>query len=412
MQQQAKEYKKLMQTGVFFAPIVPQLGFLLFFIHLWLKKSDFVSCIKEDFKNRINLIVISSLSILMLGSVIFAIVPIGHSVEYILYILFVILGFYSLRVSTVIIPDLLKPYIYAVSIETVFGIFQWLFHIEMIQQVGPLLVNIYFFEGNRISSLAGNPLVFAGLATFAFLFAIILFLYYKTNIRYLYLVLAVIAFISELLTQSRANFLAMIIALALVLFIYYRKSWLVNISLLVTIVLFTLVFGKYQDNIPQLITGNKAVQYTLPTASGTSAPDTIGRFKDMTGSGRVGLWKDSITLVIHRPIFGYGPNSWPIAMKNLVGSKYEISDAHNTFLRLSADFGLPFAFIFLLFLGYKLIDRFREGQKDVILVGLSSGIVTIMFLGLVDNPLSSITITTILVIIAGLLWRFERDISS
>lgn len=397
MQQQSKEYKGLIQSGVFFAPIIPQLGFLLFLIHLWLKRADFVTCIKEDFKSRINLIVMSVLSALALLSTILTIAPIGQSIEYLVYILFVILAFYSIRLSAVAIPDLLKAFLYAVSIFTIFGIFQWLFHIEIIKQVGPLLIDINMTNG-RIASLAGNSMVLAGLASFAFLIGVVLFINNKTNIRYLYLILAIVAFITELLTLSRANFLVMLLGLTAILLTYYRKKFLVNILIILFVIGLTALFGVYQAN---LLSGDP----------GNQGNNIFTRFyNDKTGSGRNVIWSDTITLIKQKPILGYGPNTWKIAMHNLVGDKYgELSDAHNTFLRLSIDFGVPFAVISSIFIFYRLVQRFLGCEKNIINLGLSVSILIIMFLGLIDNPLASINITSIFIILAGLFWRYRKS---
>ncbi len=395
MPQQVKEYKKLMQTGVFFAPVFPQLGFLLLLIHLWFKRADFVTCIRQDVSNKATIYILSALSILAIISTLFTIVPVIKSIEYLVYVILIVLGYYSVRLSSLPVPDLLKPYIYAVSIETIFGIFQWAFHIEKIAQVGPLLINIYFLDGNRISSIAGHPMVLAGLATFAFLFSMILFIHYKSNIRYLYLALGLIAFVAELLTQSRGNFLAMLLGMSFILFVYYHKKIVMNVAIIALVIGFVFLFGKYQDKLQLMIKhkGSNQQQQTI-----TDNKTVFERFKDKTGSGRLGLWEDTITLIKKKPVFGYGPDSWQTAMKNMVGDKYgDLSDAHNTFLRLSVDFGIPFAVIFVLFILYKLVIKFISSEKDIFTVGLSASLITIMFLGILDNPISSATITTILI---------------
>lgn len=414
MQQQSKEYKGLIQSGIFFAPIIPQLGFVLFLIHLWLKRVDFISIVKHDFQNKLNQIVVGILVLLAIVSTIFTVAPISKSVFFLAYVIVVILGFYSIRLCSLSIPDILKPYVYAVSIFTVFGIFQWLFHIEMIKQVGPLLVNIYFLDGNRISSLAGQPMILAGLSAFGFLFSIMLYFYYnKSNIRYLYLVFGAIAFVSTLLTQSRSMFIVTIIGLVFLLMIYYKQKIIINILVILGVVVFAYLFGEYQDNTLQLISGNKAVQSALPEASGSSAPTTIERFQDKTGSGRTELWKDSITLIKVKPIFGYGPDSWQVAMKRLVGDKYktkyeDISDPSNTFLRLSVDFGVPFAIIFLSFILYKIVSRLLIIKDAPHMLAVGALTLLIMLLGLVDNPLSGIYGNTQLIILAGILWQINK----
>ncbi len=397
MQQQSKEYKGLIQSGVFFAPIIPQLGFVLFLIHLWLKRADFISIVKHDFQNKLHQIIVGILVVLAIVSTIFTVAPISKSVFFLAYVIVVILGFYSIRLCSLSIPDILKPYVYAVSIFTLFGIFQWLFHIEMIKQVGPLLVNIYFLDGNRISSLAGQPMILAGLSAFTFLFSIVLYFYYnKSNIRYLYLVLGAIAFVCTLLTQSRSMFIVMIIGLVFLLMIYYKKKIIINILVILGVIAFAYLFGEYQDH-------NNPVQQNT----------TLERFKDVTGSGRTALWKDSITLIKVKPIFGYGPDSWQVAMKRMVGDKYktkyeDISDPSNTFLRLSVDFGIPFAIVFLSFILYKIASRLLiiKGAPHMFAVGAL--ILLIMILGLVDNPLSGIYGNTQLILLAGMLWQANK----
>lgn len=268
MQQQSKEHKGLIQSGVFFAPIIPQLGFLLILMHLWLKRIEFINTVKHDFQDKSIQISIGILVILAIVSTIFTVAPISKSIFFLVYVIVVILGFYSIRLCRLSIADMLKPYVYAVSIFTIFGIFQWLFHIEMIKQVGPLLVNIYFLDGNRISSLAGQPMILAGLSAFGFLFSIMLYFYYnKSNIRYLYLALGIIAYMCTLLTQSRSMFIITVLGLSFLLMIYNKQKIIINILIILFVLLFSFLFGEYQNNSMQ-------------------QPTTLERFKDMTGSGR------------------------------------------------------------------------------------------------------------------------------
>lgn len=401
-----KEYPKLVKTAIFFVAIIPQLGFLLMYIYLFLKRSDLIDCIKQDLSNKFNTFVLAVLAIMAIISTMLTIAPLQVSILYLVYIIGIILGFYAIRISSVAKEEFLKMYLYSVSIFTVFGIFQWVFHIEVVKQVGPLLINIFFLNGNRISSLAGHPMVLAGLATFAFLVGIILTIYYKSNIRYLYLFLSFIALLNIVFTGSRAAFLAAILGLFLILFFMYPKKVFINLLIIVSFLLFLFGLTKIET---YLVLGNK----------GVTNQSTIERFKtDNTGSGRVGLWKDSISLIQNKPFFGYGPDSWNIAMHNFVKDKYhneegDITDSHNTFLSLSIHFGVIFATIFMLFITYKIIKQsialfssFKIGTP--MSAGLVSMVCVIMFLGIVDNPLSSITMTVVFMLFAGLLFSFNK----
>lgn len=381
--------KNLLKSGAFLMPLFPQLGFILILINLGFSRKAFIPCFKADIADNFNRIILGLLGISFIASLIFSI-AFTHSITYMLYIFFLILGYYSLRVTTLPTQDILRFFLFGVSVDTIFGILQWMFHIEFVKQLGPLLVDISFGGGNRITSLAGHPMVLAGLATFGFIAGIILFKHYTTRIRYLYLSLAICAFIAELLTQSRADFIILVIGLTLLLALYYKKI-IITIVAIFIVITSSFLFMKYQAMI-----------------NDTSMLDRVNN--SATTNIRLSMWKDSIQLIKQKPFLGYGPDNWQKAVQTIAGDKYgSISDPHNTFLRLCVDFGVIFAVLFYIFIVTKLITRFLDKNNNIISTGGIVAITLLLMLGLMDNPLSSIHMTSMFILFGSLIWRYNTD---
>lgn len=93
---------------------------------------------------------------------------------------------------------------------------------------------------------------------------------------------------------------------------------------------------------------------------------------DADGSGRGGAWEGALALINNSPFFGVGVGTYLDAGESLTGEQVL---AHNTFLQLAAEWGLPLAVFFFILVLIFLIkrpaqdaSRLWETNRDVLLV--------------------------------------------
>ena len=169
--------------------------------------------------------------------------------------------------------------------------------------------------------------------------------------RYFYVILAMLC----LLTLSRSSSF-----LLLILFLVNNRIDLKSkvTYLGISFVLVTLVIGFLINRFDI----NPALLSRLDLFSGKSSELVLDH--DRGGNGRIGVLEDYIKLIERRPMLGYGAG--------YTGSKTAVhTAAHNWYILLSVDYGLPVAVIVVVFM---FIDLIRYKWKYGLLVFLYFGI--------------------------------------
>jgi O-antigen ligase len=73
------------------------------------------------------------------------------------------------------------------------------------------------------------------------------------------------------------------------------------------------------------------------------------------GSGRIGVWDNAITIIKSSPIIGVGSGAYLPIAKRILGD-YHV--AHNSYLQLSAEWGIPLTALFFSYLAKNIYDSF------------------------------------------------------
>jgi O-antigen ligase len=173
------------------------------------------------------------------------------------------------------------------------------------------------------------------------------------------------------------------IGLACVLF-NYSRSTIVALAVGVVILLL-LISVQYRKWVVMVL--------LLTVAAGTViSPDLLGRFKNtsrsefsaLTANSRIAIWRTTLRMIKDKPLLGIGPGNY--AQKyieyRLNRTGRNLSHAHNDFLSVAAESGVPCALVFLalwlavlhyLYWGYR---KCPEGfQKGLILGAFIASIV-------------------------------------
>ena len=141
-------------------------------------------------------------------------------------------------------------------------------------------------------------------------------------------------------TYSRSGMIATMITMLICLWEFgvkgRRTMLLMSAGILGVLALgVMLVTPKYMARMESLVR-------TVPTQYGTLESRAEGSVE-----ARSQLLKESLSLMLHNPVFGVGPGNFPV-----VTGEWRV--AHNTYSELGAEAGIPGLFLFLLLLGMSL----------------------------------------------------------
>ncbi len=119
---------------------------------------------------------------------------------------------------------------------------------------------------------------------------------------------------------------------------------------------------------------------------------------------RINLWKESLMMLRDHPFIGCGINTYSI-----VAPAYKVSESggiypHNSFLQKSAETGLLglFAFLWILFSFFKIGLQHLHIRKDMLVLGLLSGILAFLVQSIFDNHLYSLQLVVLFWYMLGL----------
>lgn len=157
-------------------------------------------------------------------------------------------------------------------------------------------------------------------------------------------VMAIISLFVLVKSESATSLLAMLLAGALSLYLYIAFRFQLGF---IRMVVLAVLFG-----------GLLAFAFTnIDTA------EIVGRSGDLTGRGEV--WRQTWKLIMAKPLTGYGygsiwfPNDATIWMQqSLTDFTWVVYHAHNGFLQVASEIGLPLSCIALLMVAQQLIEIF------------------------------------------------------
>ncbi|MBW3624945.1 MAG: O-antigen ligase family protein, partial [Armatimonadetes bacterium] len=94
---------------------------------------------------------------------------------------------------------------------------------------------------------------------------------------------------------------------------------------------------------------------------------------------RLLTWKGTLRMIQDRPVFGWGPGTWEVTYPRYAEAGYAKA-AHNSYLQIAAEMGIPGLILWLGVLAYGLGGR----RKDIAEAGRASALVATMLHNVVD----------------------------
>ena len=256
----------------------------------------------------------------------------------------------------------------------------------------------------RISSITGNPNALgAFMSQFAPLYLGI-FVYERHRIRSLiFLIPFILSARAAHVTFSRGSWLAFATA-SFIVAVFSRSKKLIILALL-----FISIFVIKPEYIPDSIKARFNMTFAkMDSYIEQPVEDTL----EKSASDRIIIWKGAINMIKAHPVLGIGYGSFPYFIMEY--SEIEVErDAHNTYLRIAAEMGIPALIIFITMLILIFIntlwvfkntnDNFFKGCS----LGFLGGIVGLAVSCMFGSRMNSLEIAGQFWIIAALMQRLK-----
>ena len=193
--------------------------------------------------------------------------------------------------------------------------------------------------GARVGGIFEAPNTLAGFFVYTMFLFLGFFLVYFPRLKYLLLIFPfLVVFRGIMVTFSRGAYIGCAFG-GLAITFFKSKFLFLIIALLL---FFTLLNPSF---LPKGIRNRMGSTFYDEKVASTS----LEEIKDESAQVRIELWKGAIAMTKDRPIFGYGYGTFPYVIGNYVPGLSNF-DAHNTYLILAAEMGIPALLIFLLIL--------------------------------------------------------------
>jgi len=144
----------------------------------------------------------------------------------------------------------------------------------------------------------------------------------------------------------------------------------------------------------------------------TKSFDIETLLRHQTVQWRLDIWRDSITMIKDRPLFGHGPNTFMRIFHTYRSDLYNIPTyAHNSYIQLTAEMGIVGLFSFLWIIGSLFRESFikialfakQDHQLMILSSGLLSGIFAFLIHSFVDTHFYSLQLSVYLWFMIGAL---------
>jgi O-antigen ligase len=168
--------------------------------------------------------------------------------------------------------------------------------------------------------------------------------------RYIAGLISALAVVTVLLTRSRGGLIGLCIVIGLLLVTAASRQRLGAVTVVLACVLLVGIFSSkgYWNRMATIWGGGER------TATVSDEYDTSGIW-----GARWPIWQTALQLMLEHPLIGVGPGAFDVAEGRSHGGKGKWSTAHNAFLQIGAELGIPglALFLFLLYRGVKNCRR-------------------------------------------------------
>jgi len=255
-------------------------------------------------------------------------------------------------------------------------------------------------EESRIGGVFEQPNMLGAFLVYNMFFFLTFLLYYWRSFKYwLLLIPFVVCFRGIMVTFSRGAYMAF--AFGAVMTSFFRSK------ILFVIVLFLTACAVLSPlYLPAGIRNRMAATFN----GGQVISTDLEEIKDPSATSRLLIWKGAIEMIKAQPLFGFGYGTFPYVIGGYVPEAPDM-DAHNTYLILAAEMGIPSLAIFLVILltliihAWWLLLKTKDRYFKAFALGMLGGIFGLLVANMFGSRLNSEEVSSYFWILSGLLMR-------
>ncbi len=252
-------------------------------------------------------------------------------------------------------------------------------------------------ESSRIGGVFEQPNTLAAFFVYNMFFFLGFFLYYWKKLKYFLLLIPFLAcFRGIMVTFSRGAYIAFGFASFFVTFFRSKILWFLTLFLLLLIVLNPMFLPRgIQNRLASTFGGERVISADLEEIT------------DKSANKRILIWKGALEMIKEQPLFGFGYGAFPYIIGKYV-PEVQNADAHNTYLIIAAEMGIPALAIFLIILlmliknSWWLLRRTKDRYFKAFALGMLGCLFGLLMVNMFGSRLNAEEVSSYFWLYAGL----------
>ena len=263
-------------------------------------------------------------------------------------------------------------------------------------------------EKSRIGGISGHSNSLAAFFNYYIFLPFGFFLMNMNRFRYqLLLIPFLIQFRGIMVTFSRGGYIAFAFGL-------YAITWFRSKALFVVLLAATLFSFFNPILLPPGIRYRMSQTFTKPVSytEAISAPEIAEESRDGRARSRMEIWKGALRMIKEQPFFGVGYGLFFPLMRYYWIGGYSM-DAHNTYLIIAAEMGIPALIIFLIIIfmtiwnTYRLYSTTKDPFAKALALGYLGGLFGLLMSNMFGSRLDSQEVSSYFWILTALVMRLQ-----
>src|SRR6056297_4237615 len=284
-------------------------------------------------------------------------------ITYISYVLiFITAGYFIAKRK--FLKSIIKYLFISASILSVYGLLQF-YGLDFINR-----------KPDRAFATFGNPNFAASYIAIVLSLSLVLYIYsQKKQQVYKYGFFSSLFFAFLVATSTRSALVGFLVSIS-VFVLYFHDYLRKNLKRLIIIILIFIIILGVIDFHQELFYTNRVISLFVEVKTLTDAEQEQTYIK--VGSGRLAIYRYSLPLLWENPIFGSGPDTFDIVFPHIKYSMSRNSEkliivdkAHNEYLQIGITLGLPALLFYLLLLaniyknGFKALKKLKNQVSEL-----------------------------------------------
>lgn len=255
-------------------------------------------------------------------------------------------------------------------------------------------------DSSRIGGVFAQPNMLGGFFVYNMFFFLGFFLYYGRSLKYwLLLIPFLVCFRGIMVTFSRGAYLSFAFGASMLTF--FRSK-----ILFICVLLLLLALLANPQFLPE------GIQYRLSQtfSGGKVLSANVADVADSSAGKRLLVWDGAVKMIMAEPLLGFGYATFPSVI-GTYAPDVKGMDAHNTYLILAAEMGIPALLMFLLILivviknSWWLLKHTEDRYFKSFALGVLGGVFGLILVNMFGSRMNSEEVSAYFWLLSGLVMR-------